>query len=117
MSSNVRIFFNPACTKCRLSKELLEARGEHIEVIEYLTTPPQRAELEHVLSMLGLEPRQLMRQHEAPYAELALDRPELSRDELISMMIEHPILIERPIVIKDGKAVIGRPPERILDIL
>jgi arsenate reductase len=117
MSSNVRILFNPACTKCRLSKELLESRGENIEVVEYLTTPPERGELEHILSMLSMEPRELMRQHEAPYVELALDRAELSRDELISAMLIHPILIERPIVIKAGKAIIGRPPERILDIL
>lgn len=117
MSSNVRILFNPACTKCRLSKDLLEARAENVEVIEYLTTPPSREELEQILDMLGLEPRQLMRQHEAPYADLGLARAELSRDELISAMLAQPILIERPIVIKNGRAVIGRPPERILDIL
>jgi arsenate reductase len=117
MSSNVRIFFNPECTKCRLSKELLESRGETIEVIEYLVTPPSRAELEQILAMLGLEPRELMRQNEAPYAELGLARPELSRDQLIAAMLAHPVLIERPIVVKAGKARIGRPPERILDIL
>jgi len=117
MSSDVRILFNPACSKCRLSKQLLESRGECIEVVEYLTTPPDYDELEQILAMLGLEPRQLMRQHEAPYAELELDRAELSRDELIAAMIAYPILIERPIVIKAGKAIIGRPPERILEIL
>jgi arsenate reductase len=117
MKTNVRILFNPACTKCRLSKELLESRGENIEVVEYLSTPPERDELERILSMLGLEPRQLLRQHETPYAELGLERAELSRDDLISAMLAHPILIERPIVIKAGKAIIGRPPERILDIL
>jgi arsenate reductase len=117
MSANVRILFNPACSKCRLSKELLETRGENIEVVEYLTAPPPREELEQILAMLGLEPRQLMRQNEAAYTELALDRPELSRDELINAMLAQPILIERPIVIKNGKARIGRPPEQILDIL
>ena len=117
MSSNVRILFNPACSKCRLSKELLETRGENIEVIEYLTTPPTREELEQILAMLELEPRQLMRQHEAAYTDLALDRTELSRDQLIDAMLLQPILIERPIVIKNGQARIGRPPELILDIL
>lgn len=117
MSSNVRILYNPNCSKCRLSKDLLAAQGESPEIIEYLTSPPDHAQLEQILTMLGLSPRQLMRHHEAPYAELALDRPELSHDQLIDAMIAHPILIERPIVIKDGKAVIGRPPERILEIL
>jgi arsenate reductase len=117
MSTNVRILFNPACSKCRLSKELLETHGENIEVVEYLTTPPTREELEEILAMLELEPRQLMRQHEVPYSKLELDRPELSRDELIDAMLSQPILIERPIVIKNGQARIGRPPELILDIL
>jgi arsenate reductase len=117
MSANVRILFNPACSKCRLSRELLETRGENIEVIEYLTTPPTREELEQILAMLALEPRQLMRQNEAAYTELSLDRPELGHDELIDAMLARPILIERPIVIKNGQARIGRPPELILDIL
>jgi arsenate reductase len=117
MSSNVRIYFNPACSKCSQSKALLEDRGENIEVVEYLSTPPNREELEHILGMLGIEPRELMRRHESPYAELKLDRLELGREELISAMIAHPILIERPIVIKDGRAIIGRPPERILEVL
>lgn len=117
MTANVRILFNPSCSKCRLSRELLESRGENIEVVEYLTTPPNREELEQILAMLKFEPRQLMRQNEAVYTELALDRAELSRDELIDAMLEQPILIERPIVIKNGRARIGRPPEQILDIL
>ncbi len=96
---------------------MLETRGEDIEVIEYLNAPPSREELEQILTMLALEPRQLMRQHEAAYTELALDRPELSRDQLIDAMLSQPVLIERPIVIKNGQARIGRPPEQILDIL
>jgi arsenate reductase len=67
--------------------------------------------------MLGMEPRDLMRKHEKEYAEAGLDNPGLSREQLIDAMIEHPRLIERPIVIKNGKARLGRPPERILDIL
>ncbi|MCG8427758.1 MAG: arsenate reductase (glutaredoxin), partial [Chromatiales bacterium] len=87
------------------------------EITEYLKTPPDKATLEQILDMLGLEPRELMRTKEAEYKEQGLDNPELSRDQLIQAMIDTPKLIERPIVIKDGKAAIGRPPEKILDIL
>ena len=117
MPSNVRIYYNPDCSKCRTGKALLEDRGETLEIIEYLSTPPGRDELVELLELLGLEPRELMRRHEAAYSEQQLDRPELSRDQLIAAMVAHPILIERPIVIKNGRAIIGRPPERLLDIL
>ena len=117
MSSNVRLFFNPACSKCRKSLTLLEEIHQPVEIVEYLASPPERDELESILGMLGLEPRELMRHNEAPYAELQLDNPALDRAQLIDAMLAHPVLIERPILIKDGRAVIGRPPERILDIL
>ena len=117
MPSNVRIYYNPNCSKCRAGRALLEDRGETPEIIEYLATPPDREELVALLELLALEPRELMRQHEAVYREQRLDRPELGRDELIAAMLAHPILIERPIVIKNGRAIIGRPVERILDIL
>ena len=117
MTTNVTIYFNPQCSKCRLSLELLEEEGQQPEVIEYLDTPPDVATLESILDMLGLEPRELMRKHEKEYAEAGLDNPGLSRAALISAMIEYPRLMERPIIIKNGKAILGRPPERILDIL
>jgi arsenate reductase len=117
MTDDVTIYFNPKCSKCRLSLELLEKQGQQTEIIEYLNTPPDAATLESILGMLGLEPRELMRKHEKEYAEAGLDNPELSRAELIQAMIEYPRVIERPVVIKNGKATIGRPPERILDIL
>lgn len=117
MSSIVRILHNPRCTKCRLTLELLEDKGEQTDVVKYLDTPPSKDELVEILDMLGLEPRELMRKHEAPYKELNLDDESLDRNSLIDAMIANPILIERPIVIKDGKAAIGRPPERVLDIL
>ena len=75
------------------------------------------AELGEILDMLGIEPRQLMRTKEAEYKENGLDDPSLSRDQLIAAMVAHPKLIERPIVVKDGKAAIGRPPEKVLEIL
>ena len=117
MTTDVTIYFNPKCSKCRLSIEILEKEGQHAEVIEYLNTPPDAGTLESILDMLGMEPRDLIRKHEKEYTEAGLDNPDLSREQLINAMIEHPRLIERPIVIKNGKAIIGRPPEKILDIL
>jgi arsenate reductase len=97
--------------------DILNDSGLKTTVVEYLQTPPDARELTEILEMLGIEPRDLMRKHEAPYKDNNLDDPELSREQLIQAMIDNPILIERPIVIKDNKAVIGRPPEKILDIL
>ena len=117
MADKLTIYFNPNCSKCRLSLELLEQQGQQAEIIEYLNTPPDAATLESILDMLGLEPRELMRKHEKEYTEAGLDDPGLSRADLISAMIAHPRVMERPVVVKNGKAAIGRPPERILDIL
>ena len=117
MTTHVTIYYNPACSKSRMSLELLEKHCAHIEIIEYLNTPPDAGTLESILDMLGMEPRDLMRKHEKEYAAAGLDNPGLSRKQLIDAMIEQPRLIERPIVIKYGEARLGRPPERILDIL
>lgn len=111
------MYHNPKCSKCRLTLQLLEDNNVATHVVEYLTTPPDAKTLDNILHMLGMEPRDLMRKHETEYKALNLDNPELSRDELIQTMVANPILIERPIVIKDGKAAIGRPPETILEIL
>lgn len=97
--------------------DILNEEGIDTTVVEYLNTPPNSAELNEILDLLGLEPRDLMRKHEAPYKDNDLDNPELSRDQLIQAMIDNPILIERPIVINGNKATIGRPPEKVLDIL
>jgi arsenate reductase len=97
--------------------DILENKGIDTSVVEYLKTPPSNTELSAVLDMLGIEPRDLMRKHEAPYKENDLDNPELTRAQLIQAMVDNPILIERPIIIKDNKATIGRPPEKVLDIL
>ena len=115
--NSTRIYLNPNCTKCRLSMQLLDDKGINPEVTEYLNEPPSVDELKEILDLLSMEPRELMRQHEAPYIELNLADETLSRDALIQAMVENPILIERPIVIHNGKATIGRPPEKILDIL
>ena len=117
MSDDVTIYFNPQCSKCRLTLDLLESKGQQPEIVEYLSTPPDAATLESILAMLGLEPRELMRSFEKEYTEASLDNPELSRAELIDALIRYPRLLQRPIVIKNGKAAIGRPPEKILAIL
>lgn len=114
---SVKIYHNPRCSKSRQTLQLLKDNNIEPEIVKYLETPPSREELEQMLEMLGLEPRELMRRKEKEYRELGLDDPELSREQLIDTMIEHPRLIERPIVIKNGKAAIGRPPERVLELL
>jgi arsenate reductase len=111
------IYHNPRCTKSRETLALLQSKGIEPEVIEYLKTPPSAAELDSILKKLGKEPREAMRRQEPPYKELALDNPSLSREQLIRAMVENPVLIERPIVLANGKARIGRPPESVLEIL
>ena len=113
----VEIYHNPRCSKSRQTLQLLQEQGVEPEVVEYLKTPPDKATLKRILKMLGLEPRALMRTKEAEYKEQGLDDPALTRDQLIDAMIATPKLIERPIVIKDGKAALGRPPEKVLEIL
>ncbi len=96
---------------------MLEERGLEPRITEYLKTPPDKEELSRILDMLGLEPRDLMRTKEAEYKQAGLGDPNLSREQLIQAMVDHPKLIERPIVIHNGKAALGRPPEKVLDIL
>ncbi len=113
----VTIYHNPRCSKSRQTLALLEERGLEPRIVNYLQTPPSAKELDGILKKLGMEPRELMRKKEAPYKENNLDDEALSRDALIQAMVDHPILIERPIVVANGKAAIGRPPEQVLDIL
>ena len=114
---SVTIYHNPRCSKSRQTLELLKTEGIDPEIIEYLNTPPDKATLKEILKLLGLAPRDLMRKNESIYKEGRLDDDNLSDDELIDAMIETPILIERPIVLANGKAMIGRPPESVLEIL
>ncbi len=115
--SNIKILHNPRCSKSRATKQILDDQEQDYSVVEYLNETPSKEELEEILGLLGIEPRELMRKGEAAYKDKNLADERLSRDELIEAMIENPILIERPIVIANGKAAIGRPPESILDIL
>ncbi|MGF1631710.1 MAG: arsenate reductase (glutaredoxin) [Kiloniellaceae bacterium] len=113
----VTIYHNPRCSKSRQTLALLQDRGIEPKVVEYLSETPDAVTLASLLKKLKLEPRDLMRRKEALYKDLGLDDPGLSRDALIAAMVEHPILIERPIVVKGAKAALGRPPEAVLEIL
>ena len=113
----VTVWHNPRCSKSRGTLELLHERGVEPAIVDYQKNPPSAAEIEHALTLLGLEPRELMRGGEAVYGELGLDDARLTRRQLIDAMAAHPILIERPIVFANGKARIGRPPEAVLTIL
>ena len=114
----VRIYHNPRCSKSREALALLREGRVEPEVVEYLKTPPDAAELERILAMLHMEPRALMRRKEKEYKELGLDDPGLGRARLIRAMVEHPRLIERPIVVRDASAAaLGRPPESVLKLL
>ena len=113
----VIIYHDPKCSKSRQTLELLKENDITPTIIEYLKTPPTAEALKAILAQLGMAPRDLMRKKEDVYAELKLDNPSLSDDDLIGFMIAHPILIERPIVLAKGKAALGRPPEQVLDIL
>lgn len=114
---NVTIYHNPRCSKSRQALELLHQHGIEPTIVEYLKNPPGKKALKALLDRLEMEPRDLMRKQEAPYRENRLDDPGLTRDQLITALTEHPILLERPIVVTDEAAVVGRPPEKILDIL
>ena len=111
-----KIFHNPRCRKSRETLSLLEEKGEQPTVIEYLNTPPTKAELSEIVNMLGIAPEKLIRKGETEFKELFKGKT-LSDDEWLDAMIQYPKLIERPIVIKNGKAAIGRPPETVLNIL
>lgn len=114
---HVTIYHNPRCSKSRQTLELLQSKGFEPEIIEYLKNPPDKATLKKLLTMLGMEPRELMRKKESAYKEAGLDNASLSKEDLIEGMLSHPILIERPIVVANNRAAIGRPPESVLEIL
>ena len=113
----VTILHNPRCSKSRQTLQLITERGIEPEIVEYLQSPPDAAQLDRILQQLGKEPREVMRRGETVYKELGLDDPSLDRAALIEAMVKHPILIERPVVLANGKAALGRPPEALLDIL
>ena len=111
------IYHNPKCSTSRKVLGLLRDAGVEPTVIDYLKQPPSKTKLRELLKEMGLKPRDLLRRKESLYAELHLDDPALSDAELIAAMAEHPILIERPIVVTGKGAVLCRPPERVEEVL
>ena len=113
----IRIFHNPRCSKSRATLALLQERGIEPEITLYLESPPDAGELRSILQKLGLTARELMRKGEAEYREQGLADESLTEDELIAAMVANPRLIERPIVLANGRAAIGRPLESVIEIL
>jgi arsenate reductase len=111
------IYHNPRCSKSRASLEMLEAKGINPTIIKYLDTPPDKAELTEILDKLGLQAEQIVRKGEALFTELGLNDKSLSNQEWIEVLAQNPRLMERPIVVSGNKAAIGRPIERVIDIL
>ncbi len=116
-SLKVQILHNPRCSKSRATLQLLEENGVEAEVVLYLETPPTPDEIRAILKKLGLKPRELMRTGQPEYQQMGLADEQLSDAALIEAMHRTPILIERPIVLANGKAAIGRPPESVLAII
>lgn len=113
---DLELWHNPRCSKSRAAKALIEDSGSTCQVVAYLETPPDRDRLVQVMAALGLsDPRAMMRTGEAHYRDLGL--ADATADQLLDAMAANPVLIERPILIRGERAVIGRPPERVLDLL
>ncbi|MFT5716856.1 MAG: arsenate reductase [Oleiphilaceae bacterium] len=116
MTDTIQIFHNPRCSKSRQTLALIEENGVHPEIILYLKNTPDANELKGILSKLGISARELLRKGEQDYKDNNLSNLSLSEDDLINKMTQFPKLIERPIVIKNNHAVLGRPPENVLDL-
>lgn len=114
---DVIIYHNPRCSKSRKTLEILEQNQIQPIVVEYLSSPPNHQQLDSILRGLDMQPMDLIRRGEEKFKALQLDQQELSRDQLIEIMIQHPRLIERPIVVAGHQVVIGRPPEAVLALL
>ncbi|MEM7135216.1 MAG: arsenate reductase (glutaredoxin) [Myxococcota bacterium] len=115
--SEITIWHNPRCSKSRKTLELIRERGFEPHIVEYLKDAPTADELERALTKLGVEARDVIRTKEPPYRELSLDDATLTRGALLEALSAHPILIERPIVFRGDRAVIGRPPEAVMTLL
>lgn len=115
--TDLTLYHNPRCSKSRAALQLLEERGLTPSIVRYLETPPDVGQLQTLLRQLGIAPRQLLRSGEDAYQQLGLANPALTDAQLIEAMSQHPKLIERPILVAGDKAVIGRPPEKVLEVL
>ncbi|MBC3955360.1 MULTISPECIES: arsenate reductase (glutaredoxin) [Pseudomonas] len=115
--TDLTLYHNPRCSKSRGALELLQARGLTPDVVLYLETPPDAEQIRQLLGKLGMTARQLLRTGEDDYKQLNLADPSLNDEQLIAAMAAHPKLIERPILVVGDKAIIGRPPENVLELL
>lgn len=113
----ITIYHNPKCGTSRNTLAMIEASGETPQVIEYLKNPPGREKLVELITATGLSVREVLRKKGTPYDELGLDNPDLTDDQLIDAMVEHPILMNRPIVVTPLGTVLSRPSEKALDVL
>jgi arsenate reductase (glutaredoxin) len=113
----ITIYHNPDCGTSRNTLAIIKQSGEEPEVIEYLKNPPSREKLEELIGAMGMTPRQLLREKGTPYAELQLDDPKWTDDEILDFMLAHPILINRPIVVTPVGTVLARPSEAVFDVL
>lgn len=114
---SVTIYHNPLCSKSRQTLELLEQHQQHPQIVEYLKTPPDTFTLKMLLIKLNISARDLLRRNELEYKTAGLENQNLSDDEIIAAMIKYPNLIERPIVVIGEKAILGRPPEKVLELI
>jgi arsenate reductase len=117
MSRKITVYQKPTCTKCRSTLKILRERGAEFDSVNYYETPLTAAQLRELITKLGISPRELLRKDEQVYRELNLARREVSDDELIGLMVANPDLIQRPIVVRGDKAVLGRPPESVEKLL
>lgn len=115
--SNFNILHNPRCSKSRQTLALLQENGIEPNIIEYLKDTPSKTKLKHILKLLGVSPREIIRKNEAEYLEAGLDNESLTKEQIIELMVQFPKVIERPIVFTEDKAAVGRPPENILQLI
>lgn len=113
----MKIYHNPRCSKSRNTLQIIEEAGIEPEIVLYLQTPPSAEEIKDLLAKLGMSARELLRKGEDDYKANNLSDENLSEDQLIQFMVQYPKLIERPIVVKGKKAVLGRPPENVQALL
>lgn len=111
----MKIYHNPRCSKSRQTLALIKEKGIEPEIVRYLETPPTKEELDTIIQQLGILPSQLLRKGEKVYKENFKGK-DISEEEWIDLMIQYPKLIERPIVVHDGKAILGRPPENVIEL-
>jgi arsenate reductase len=117
MADQIKIYQKPTCSKCREAIGILKDRGVNFEAINYYETPLDADQLRELIEQMGIAPRDLLRKGEQVYRDLNLGKRDLSDDELIELMVEHPDLIQRPIVVRGNKAVLARPPQNVEELL